>query len=138
MTKINLPEDTTMLAMDSPTFAQDFAEAIGLQPGEKLEIITPQFERTDGVQVPVLVDFNDWENLHKMDDATLRALGFGVWDETEKGKHWLFPKEWYAIIPDGFLITQIDGEQEAFKRGVTDDDYRFGCLSFGFIKGGSV
>lgn len=129
-----LPEGTPMLDMDSPTFAEDFANAIGLQPGEKLEIMTPQFERTDGVQVPVLVDFNDWENLHTKDPATLKALGFGVWDETEAGKHWLFPKEWYGIIPDGFLITQIDGEQEQFKRGETDDDYRFGCLSFGFIQ----
>ena len=134
MTKSLLPEDTQILSMDSPTFAENFAAAIGLQAGEKLEIRTPQFERTDGVQVPTLVDFNDWENLHKKTPETLRALGFGVWDETENGKHWLFPKEWYSIIPDGFLITHIDGEQDEFKRGVTDDDYRFGCLSFGFIQ----
>ena len=129
-----LPEGTPMLDMDSPTFAEDFANVIGLQPGEKLNIMTPQFERTDGVQVPVLVDFNDWENLHKKDPATLEALGFGLWDETVAGKHWLFPKEWYGIIPDGFLVTSINGEQEQFKRGETDDDYRFGCLSFGFIQ----
>ena len=133
MTKSLLPEGTPMLDMDSPTFAQDFANAIGTQAGNTVEFITPQFERIDGVQVPALIDFNDWDNLHKKDPETLRALGFGVWDETENGKHWLFPKEWYAIIPDGFLITQIDGEKEEFKRGVTDDDYRFGCLSFGFI-----
>ena len=77
-----------MLDVDSPTFAVDFATAIGLQPGKKMEIMTLQFERTDGVQVPVLVDFNDWENLHKKDETTLRALGF---------EHWLFPKEWYDI-----------------------------------------
>ena len=65
MTKSLLPEDTQILSMDSPTFAENFAAAIGLQAGEKLEIRTPQFERTDGVQVPTLVDFNDWENLHK-------------------------------------------------------------------------
>lgn len=123
-----------MLDMDSPTFAEDFASAIGLQPGEKLEIMTPQFERTDGVKVPVLVDFNDWENLHKKDEATLLALGFGVWDETEKGKHWLFPKEWYDSIPDGHQITDISGNKKEFKRGETDDDYRFGCLAFGFIQ----
>jgi hypothetical protein len=134
MNTLKLPEGTPILDMDSPTFAADFANAIGLQPGEKLEIVTPQFERTDDMQVPVLVDFNDWENLHKKDEATLRALGFGVWDETEKGKHWLFPKEWYDIIPDGHPITDISGNQEEFKRGETDDDYRFGCLAFGFIQ----
>ena len=86
------------------------------------------------MQVPVLVDFSDWENLHKKDEATLRALGFGVWDENEEGKHWLFPKEWYDIIPDGHPIVYITGKQSEFKRGETDDDYRFGCLAFGFIQ----
>jgi len=133
-TELKLPEDVTMLDMGSPTFAEDFARAIGIQPGEKLEMMAPQFERADGLNVPLLVDFNDWENLHKKDEATLIAFGFGVWDETEKGKHWLFPKEWYDFIPDGYPITSISGEQEYFKRGETDDDYRFGCLSFGFIK----
>lgn len=129
-----LPEGTPMLDMGSPTFTEDFAAAIGTQPGETIQIITPQFERTDGVQVPVLIDFNDWENLHKKDEATLRALGFGVWDKDENGTHWLFPKEWYSIIPDGFVVTDINGEKEVFKRGQTDDDYRFGCLAFGFIQ----
>lgn len=129
-----LPENTPMLDMDSPTFAEDFANAVGLQPGDTLEIMTPQFERIDGVQVPVLIDFSDWENLHKKDEATLCALGFGVWNENEEGKHWLFPKEWYDSIPDGHPIVYITGEQSEFKRGETDDDYRFGCLAFGFIQ----
>lgn len=129
-----LPKNTPMLDMDSPTFAEDFANAVGLQPGDTLEIMTPQFERIDGAQVPVLIDFSDWENLHKKDEATLCALGFGVWNENEEGKHWLFPKEWYDIIPDGHPIVYITGEQSEFKRGETDDDYRFGCLAFGFIQ----
>ena len=106
-----LPEGTPMLDMGSPTFTEDFTTAIGMQPGETIQIITPQFERTDGVQVPVLTDFNDWENLHKKDEATLRALGFGVWDKDESETHWLFPKEWYSIIPDGFDVTDINGEK---------------------------
>ena len=123
-----------MLDMGSPTFAEDFASTIGLGPGEKLEIMTPQFERTDDIQVPVLIDFNDWGTLHQRDPETLKALGFGVWNEDEKGKHWLFPKEWYASIPEGHPIVSISGERETFKRGETDDDYRFGCLSFGFFQ----
>lgn len=132
--KLNLPEGTPILSMDSPTFVEDFTYAIGLQPGEKLEILTPQFERVDGVQVPKPVDFSDWENLSTQDDATLRALGFGIWEKDEKGTHWLFPKEWYDIIPNGMNVTDINGEVEPFVKGETDDDYRFGCLSFGFIK----
>jgi hypothetical protein len=129
-----LPKNTPMLDMDSPTFTEDFANAVGLQPRKELEILTPQFERTDGVQVPVLVDFNDWGNLHKKDEATLLALGFGVWNESENGKHWLFPKEWYDSIPNGHPIVYITGEQGEFKQGETDDDYRLGCLAYGFIQ----
>lgn len=132
---MKLPANTPILSMDSPTFAEDFAAAIGLKPGEKLEIMTPQFERTDGVQVPV-TDFSkaDWESLVDKPEATLKALGLGIWEKDEKGTHWLYPKEWYSLIPDGLPITHIDGEKTTFCKGVTDDDYRFGCLSFGFIQ----
>lgn len=134
MSELKLPEGTPILSMDSPTFAEDFAEAIGLKEGESIQFVMPQFDRIDGVQVPVLADFNEWETLHERDVETLKALGFSIWDETEKGKHWLFPKEWYGIIPNGFLVTDIFGKQEEFKRGETDDDYHYGCLSFGFIQ----
>ena len=132
---MKLPKDTPILSMDSPTFAEDFAAAIGLKPGEKLEIMTPQFERTDGVQVPI-ADFSlkDWEALPTRDADTLKALGLGIWDKEDGRTHWLYPKEWYALIPNGLAITSIDGTNETFVRGETDDDYRFGCLSFGFIQ----
>lgn len=111
-------------------------DAIGVQPGESLQIVTPQFERTDGVTVPSPADFTraDWENLHTRPAETLEALGLGIWTKDKKRTHWLYPKEWYGLIPDGLPIVQIDGERELFKRGETDDDYRFGCLSFGFIQ----
>jgi hypothetical protein len=132
---MKLPKGTLVLSMDSPTFAENFAEAIGLKPGEKLEIKTPQFERTDGVQVPV-TDFSklDWESLPMRGEATLKALGLGIWDKEDDYTHWLYPKEWYTLIPDGLAITSINGDNETFVRGETDDDYRFGCLSFGFIQ----
>ena len=133
---VKLPEGTPVLALDSPTFAEDFAAAIGLQPGDKLEIITPQFARTDGVQVPSpdFVSIADYEALPTKDAATLRALGLGVWDSDEKGTHWLYPAEWYSRIPDGLEILSICAERKVFKRGETDDDMRFGMLSFGFLQ----
>ena len=68
---IKLPQGTPMLALDSPTFVEDFAKAIDLQPGEKLEIMTPQFERTDGVQVttPDFISIADFEALPTKDLA---------------------------------------------------------------------
>jgi len=31
-------------------------------------------------------------------------------------------------------VVDIFGEKEKFIKGVTDDDIRFGCLSYGFIQ----
>lgn len=36
------------LNADDPDFVEQFRKALGLKPGEKIEIVTPQFERTDG------------------------------------------------------------------------------------------
>jgi hypothetical protein len=43
----------------------------------------------------------------------------------------LFPSEWYSIIPDGFIVTGLHGEQYPFEKDKTDDDMRFGCLAYG-------
>ena len=43
----------------------------------------------------------------------------------------LIPGEWYEVIPDGFMVTGLDGEQYPFKNGESDDDIRFGCLAYG-------
>lgn len=133
---MKLPKGTPILSINSPTFVEDFRAAAGILPGEKIEIITPQFARTVGVQVPVLQDFSrtDWDDLDTRDEATLKALGLGIWKRDETQIHWLFPKEWYDSIPNGLEIDFIDGEKGAFTKGETDGDYRFGCLAFGFVQ----
>lgn len=123
-----------VLDMDAPDFAERFAEAIGAKTGETVQIVTPQFKRTDGMQVPLLqVSFS---NLPLYDDVTLKAIGCQKWDEPNAAGEtlWLFPAEWYPIIPDGTPIVDINGEHETFKRGETDDDMRFGALAYGFVK----
>lgn len=47
---------------------------------------------------------------------------------------WLFPHEWYDIIPDGFIVTGLHGEQYPFEKGKTDNDKRFGCLGYGIMR----
>jgi hypothetical protein len=131
---IKLPANTPVIYMDSPSFVDDFKAAIGLQDDQALEVATPQFERIDTIKVDVVDPQIDYANLSLKDDADLIALGCGVWDSDDKGTTWLFPKEWYAFIPDGLPVVDINGETSPFKAGVTDDDYRFGCLSFGFHK----
>lgn len=132
---MNLPEGTPVLSMDSPTFAEDLANSLGIKPGEKITIMTPQFERTDGKQVAVpSFSPEDWANLPKKSDEELIALGLGVWDTKADGTQYLFPKEWYDIIPKGLMVMCIDGDEEPFEPGVTDNDYRYGCLAYGFFK----
>lgn len=124
--------DVILDANDSD-FAEQFREAIGAEPGEPVEIITPQFTRTDGL-VPSLPQTN-WADLHNLPVAKLKAIGCCPWDEpNEKGEAlWLLPGEWYNHIPEGMPLTCIDGTTEPFKRGETDDDTRFGCLAYGII-----
>ena len=122
-----------ILDANSPDFAEEFAEALGLEPGDKLEIITPQFTRTDGL-VPPIPQIN-FAELSKMAPDTLKQMGCCPWDEPNAdGKClWLLPGEWYGYIPEGFPLTCIDGTTEPFKRGETDDDTRFGCLAYGVM-----
>ena len=65
-----------------------------------------------------------------MSKEALVKIGMGQW-----GEHglWLFPYQWYDHIPEGMELMCIDGTTEPFKKGVTDDDYRFGCLAFGIV-----
>ena len=122
-----------ILSMDDPNFAEQLREAIGAKPGEPIEFITPQFNRTDGLQVPKpLMDF---AKLPMLAEETLRAIGCQKWDEPENGKVlWLYPAEWYDYIPDGTEVVDINGETKIFKRGETDNDRRFGALSYGFLR----
>lgn len=101
----------------------------------KIVIITPQFERTDGITpsgIPSTTE--EWAALPTLTSEALKALGCGIWDKEDSKEHWLFPKEWYDAIPEGYPITYIDGDTEPFQKGVTDDDIRFGMLAFGFIR----
>lgn len=122
-----------ILDAGDPDFAEQFREAVGLKPGEPLEIITPQFTRTDGI-VPALPQIN-FSDLHKLPVETLKAIGCGAWDDPNaKGEQlWLLPGEWYSHIPEGMPLVCIDGTTEPFENGKTDNDIRFGCLAYGII-----
>lgn len=121
-------EEIEILDMDAPDFAERLAKAIGLQPGETVEIVTPQFERTDGIE-PIKNPAGLFHSLHAMPEKTLRAIGMQPWD----GRLWLFPYQWFKHIPLGFEMLCISGETEKFDPDVTDDDMRFGCLAYGIV-----
>ncbi len=119
-----------VLNMDDDDFAEKLMEAIGVQPGDTVEISTPQFEREDGV-TPHLPDA--FERLRSCHKETLKAIGCRPWDEPDKDGEvlMLFPYQWYPHIPAGFEVVDINGETEAFRPGETDDDRRCGVLAYG-------
>ena len=134
---LGLPEGTEVLNMNSENFTEDFRKATGIGPDEIITIVTPQFERLDG---KVITDETinaspiDFTALPNMSHEEILATGCGVWKRSEQGVHYLFPKEWYDIIPGGLEVAVIDGSTEVFVPGETDNDYRFGLLAYGFIK----
>lgn len=134
MTDINDPRFHAVLRLDDPDFAAKFRDAIGLKPGERLEITTPQFERTDGNPIAYVPSEPEaFAALKMLNRAQRKAIGMAPWEERPEGELWLFPKEWYASIPAGTEIVDINYQSEQFEAGKTDDDYRFGMLAFGFV-----
>lgn len=77
-----------------------------------------------------------WNALKTMNEDALRRRGLGAWSDDEGDPArglMLFPRSWYAAIPDGYELIDIFGQPEQFKRGSTSDDSRFGYLAYGVI-----
>jgi hypothetical protein len=127
-------QNIPMLNMNNPDFVEQLKDAVGLKDGEVLEITTPQFARTDGI-TPSIPDIA-FDKLHTLSKEALKSRGCQMWDEpdAEGNVLWLYPATWYDHIPEGTEMVCIDGEKSAFKRGVTDDDMRYGALAYGFIR----
>lgn len=123
-----------ILDMSDPHFTEKLADALGLAPGERLNVITPQFTRTDGLAVAVS-DIGVAQ-LPGLSEESLKALGFAKWDEPNPDGDvlWLYPGEWYSHIPDGHPVTCIDGQTSPWRAGEMDDDTRFGMLAYGFMR----
>lgn len=118
-----------LLRADQSDIAAVVRKAIGAGPSEPVTVSTPQFERppnwTPPEHAPALP--SEWQALRVCTKAELLAMGMRSWD----GRLMLFPSEWYQFIPEDFDIEDIGGRIEKFRRGVTDDDIRFGCLAYG-------
>jgi hypothetical protein len=68
--------------------------------------------------------------------STLKNKGFMQFDEpSSDGKAlFLIPGKLYNEIPDGFKAITIGGKEMVFKKGKSDNDMRYGCLSYGILK----
>lgn len=123
-------------------------EAAGAAPEDVVVAVTPQHGRESWAPVPGAPPV-DWGNLRSMSRIALREMGCRPWnnpDDIEDDDYeddvqtfgagnalMLFPSEWYDHVPVGFEIVDIFGKTEKFVPGETDDDIRFGCLSYGVL-----
>jgi len=101
-----------------------------------VKIITPQFKRT-GKLKKEYTPKNKADLNRIISDCThkqLTNMGCGVWEKTKEHTHYLYPGEWYNHIPEDFEIVSISGKTSKFKKGKSDDDIRFGCLPYGFLR----
>lgn len=122
-----MPEGELKYGDENPLAAK-IRDAIGAGPFEKVKVVTPQFERTDRKEItvfpkgPEFLDALTTAPIELLKDVGLQRWGCDIW---------VFPQEWYDHLPDGYKVVDIFGDTEVFKKGETDDDIRFGALSFG-------
>jgi len=125
--------------------AANIRKAIGAGPDEVVEVSTPQFTRHAGEPGPAAppADIAGFEALRDMDEPVLLKLGLRMWGRKHEANllgedHgpmlYLFPGEWYPVIPKGFMVVSIMFEEKPFEPGVSDDDIRFGCLPYGILR----
>lgn len=124
--------DESVLAFgDANPIAKKIRDMLGVGDYDEVRCILPQFERVDGKKITYIpTTTNELDALKKAPPDVLKDIGLCQWDE----KIWLFPQEWYDYIPEEYEIVDIFGKTEKFQKGITDDDIRFGCLSFGLSK----
>ena len=116
-------------------FAVNLAKALGMKNGDTLQVMTPQFERVDGRKVTYFPTTpKEYEALKKLSPEDLKKVGCQVWEKVDSKTLWLFPYEWYNVIPDGTKVYSIMWKEKVFKRGESDDDMRGGALAYGFIQ----
>ena len=114
-------------------FVENFQEILGIKDGEQVNILTPQFKREYELEISwkpeTVAEFVALKTLPK---EILHKMGVRVFDKENGEAHYLYPGEWFNIIPEGLSVVCIDGEKESFSQSTCDDDIRFGCIAYGF------
>lgn len=131
-----MPEGELRLGDENPLAAK-IREVMGVGPYDKVTVVTPQFERTDGKEITFFPKGSEQFDKLKANapDWVLKDIGLCKWEKRKDGLVlWLFPGEWYKHIPEDYEIVDICGETEKFKPGETDDDIRGGCLAYGWLR----
>ena len=129
---------------------EELIDTLGFKQGDTINIQTPHFHRDSPIEINLIPYTKEELELviQTASKENLKKMGIGIWDSyeqvmLEEGKspylkegeyHYLFPGEWFKHLPDGFIVIGLNGEQYPFDKTTSDDDIRYGCLSYGFIR----
>lgn len=118
-----------ILNMNAKDFPEKLREAIGAEPGDTINITTPQFARPSDMPPPPCLPASEeqWRRLKFMSVIEAEERGFGNWEDNM----FLLPCEWYAHIPPWLEVECINGEVGLWGDKQRDNDIRFGCLAYG-------
>jgi hypothetical protein len=109
---------------------------LALKPGDTIRTATPQFKRQYELTInwkPESVDeFNVVCNDLPID--ILNKMGICLFGKTKGSKLYLFPGEWFDLIPKGYPVVDIFGHEKLWNKETADNDIRYGCLSCGFLR----
>lgn len=97
----------------------------------EIEVVTPQFDREDGITPESPPEtLEAFEVLKQCDGKELSEMGLRLWS-SDPPELWLFPHQWYDAIPDELEVVAIDGERFVWGDRETSKDRRFGVLAYG-------
>lgn len=122
---------------DESELADRIRDLIGAGRFEEIPVILPSFERPEGQQDPwFFPESREAVNLLRtLPRDVLRSMGMRKFEDWDDKEVWLFPAEWFDVIPEGIEIVTINGDVKEFRR----DDFgpsggrRLGTLSFGVL-----
>ncbi len=120
-----------------------------INKNEPLNILTSPINREYNIEITYIPDcIEEFDIITKTyPREILHKMGCSVWEEYYGGKitndnsylklndvHYLFPIEWYDNIPHGYKMVDIFGDKTTFSKEQCNNDSRFGCLSYGFVR----
>lgn len=143
---------------------EELFKLMGFKKGDKIEVQGPAFKRLYEIEIKFIPkDKGELKALlETAPKEVLTKMGCGIWDSYEAAKvdyqagnitkkefkkwnkgdiHYLFPGEWINHIEYNTIVLCISGEKLRWVKGKMDDDIRFGCLAYGFMrneKGGQI
>lgn len=108
---------------------------IGINEGDSLHIMTPQFERLEKLEINFIPKVQKEFDFitSSTPEEVLKKMGVGVWDRLDDGTTvYLFPGKWYDSIPEGYEVVGLNNEVSKFSKATHSNDIMYGCLAYGF------